>query len=188
MFSKLTQVTPTHINADTRAIGAPVHGGAGLSDLTTGGAFTSTTVDHTYVVKITTAGGTDHFEISVDGGAFGSSTAITGSAQTLGNGITITFAATTGHTLNDTWTITATAGVLITANALMNIAQNAVGTASTLYIYNGNGTTQTLVYQSATANWTAGRNDTLGYLLSNGSAYVVMAVTTTAADLIIGTN
>jgi len=51
------------------------------------------------------------FSWSEDGGSTWTATgvAITGAAQTLSNGVTITFAATTGHTLGDKWSFTATA-------------------------------------------------------------------------------
>ena len=57
-----------------------------------------------FVVKISTAAATDKFQVSLDGGStFGSETSITGSAQSIGRGISITFDNTTGHTLNDQW-------------------------------------------------------------------------------------
>ena len=56
-------------------------------------------------MKITTAGTPDKFKVSLDGGVTWTTaeTSITGTAQLIGNGIRITFAATTGHTLNDVW-------------------------------------------------------------------------------------
>lgn len=80
-------------------------GGSGLNDATYGGAET-TTVAHTYVVQIDATGTPDTFKWKVDSGSFTTGVAVTGSAQTLANGVTITFAATTGHTLNASWTAT----------------------------------------------------------------------------------
>ena len=136
--------TPTVIKAATASIGSPVHTvGTGLSDITSAGTFTDI-VDHVYTIKVTTAGATDAFEVSVDGGSFGSSTNMTGSAQTIGNGVTITFAATTGHTLNDQWTVTVSAGKVINPNsgqgrlgALHRIVVNAIGSGATIALYDG---------------------------------------------------
>jgi len=187
LLGKLSQVTPNFFNALTSVIGAVVQTtGSGLNDATSGGTSTAL-VDHVYNVKITTAGGTDHYELSTDGGAYGSSIALTGSAQTLANGVTITFAATTGHTLGDIFTITVTAGVAVAASTLMNIFEAAVGTTAEITIYNGTTSAGPIVYQGITANWSAGRNDSLGYLLSSGSAYVVITGSA-APTIIIGTN
>lgn len=57
-------------------------------------------------------GGADTFQYQIDGGAPAATIVpITGAAQSLGDGVTISFVNTTGHTLGDTWTITATQGV-----------------------------------------------------------------------------
>lgn len=88
-----------HVTASTQSVGT------GLSDLTPGGTHTYGT-DVLYTVKIDAAAATDTFTWSNDGGTTWEATgvAITGAAQTLENGVTVTFAATTGHTLADTWT------------------------------------------------------------------------------------
>jgi len=78
--------------------------GSGLNDMTAGGTFTGpTSLD--YRVQIDATGTPDTFEWSDDGGATWDATgvAITGGVQTLNNGVTITFAATTGHTLSNRW-------------------------------------------------------------------------------------
>ena len=97
------------INISTGNIGAVVFTGEGLKDATSGGLFTAA-ASLTYVVKIDGEAEPDTFKWSDDGGSTwdGETVAITGSAQTLNNGVTITFAATTGHTLNEYWTFTAT--------------------------------------------------------------------------------
>ena len=78
--------------------------GSGLDDLTYGGAYTGASVV-TYRVKIDLAAATDTFTWSDDGGSSWDATgvAITGSAQELNNGITVTFAATTGHVVDEYW-------------------------------------------------------------------------------------
>jgi hypothetical protein len=79
--------------------------GTGLDDATEGGTFTGT-ADATYEVEIDSmAPPPDSFKWRKDGGAYTELVSITGSAQTLSDGVTITFAATTGHDLGDEWTI-----------------------------------------------------------------------------------
>jgi len=77
--------------------------GSGLNDLTPGGTFSGTSITD-YIVQIDTAAGTDKFKWSSDGGTtYTANVSITGAAQTLSNGVTVNFGATTGHTLNDRW-------------------------------------------------------------------------------------
>lgn len=91
----------------TKAVNAVTFTGAGLNDATSGGTSTTEQV-LTYVVEIDGTGTPDTFKWSDDGGSTWDATtvAITGSAQTLNNGVTITFAATTGHTSGNKWTFT----------------------------------------------------------------------------------
>lgn len=57
-------------------------------------------------------GGADTFQYQIDGATpVATLVPITGVAQSLGSGITISFVNTTGHTLGDTWDITVTQGV-----------------------------------------------------------------------------
>jgi hypothetical protein len=74
----------------------------------------SGTAKTTYEVKITTAAGTDKFDwrkITRDDdgqktyGAWTSDVSITGSAQTLDSNVQVAFGATTGHALDDVWTV-----------------------------------------------------------------------------------
>jgi len=84
--------------------------GAGLDDLTSGGTFSADSADNVdYYVEIDGTGTPDTFKWSKDGGSTFEATtvAITGLAQTLDNGVTITFGATTGHTLADKWRFSA---------------------------------------------------------------------------------
>lgn len=80
--------------------------GSGLDDMSVSGAYTGSLSD-SYVVKIDAVGTPDTFKWSRDAGTTWVATgvAITGAVQTLEQGITVTFAATTGHTVNDLWTI-----------------------------------------------------------------------------------
>lgn len=78
--------------------------GAGLDDMSVSGVY-SGGGKLLYVVKIDAIGAPDTFKWSDDGGATWDATgvAVTGGAQLLNNGISVTFAATTGHTLNTQW-------------------------------------------------------------------------------------
>lgn len=78
--------------------------GTGLDDMATGGTFTGS-ADLDYRVEIDAKGSPDTFSWSASGGSTWNATgvAITGSAQTLNSGVTVTFGAATGHTLNDRW-------------------------------------------------------------------------------------
>ena len=87
---------------------SPVFTGAGLNDATGTQAYTGTdTSAQTYTVIIDGTGAPDTFKWQKGAGAFTAGVAITGSNQTLTDGVIIKFAATTGHTLNDQWVITA---------------------------------------------------------------------------------
>lgn len=83
--------------------------GTGLDDATSnsGNGVWGGTKDSVFTIEISVAGGTDSFKWKKDSGAFSGDIAITGAAQALSDGVTITFAATTGHTLTDQWTIDA---------------------------------------------------------------------------------
>lgn len=79
--------------------------GSGLDDVTYSGQYTHTTA-LVYRVKIDDEDSDpEKFTWSKDGGTswVASGVAITGSAQTLDNGVIVTFAATTGHTVDDYW-------------------------------------------------------------------------------------
>lgn len=92
-------------------IGTVTFAGSGLNDMTAQGTFNTTlTADIDYKVEIDGTGTPNTFKWSDDGGSTYDATlvAITGAAQTLNNGITVTFAATTGHTSGDYWTWTVT--------------------------------------------------------------------------------
>jgi hypothetical protein len=88
-------------------IEACVFVGTHLDDATSGGTYTGT-VSATYTIEIDSAGTPDTFKWKKNSGAWTSGVAITGSAQTLSDGVTITFGATTGHTATEYWTIQVT--------------------------------------------------------------------------------
>lgn len=78
--------------------------GSGLDDATSGGTYTGTNRS-VYTMEITATGTPDTIRWRENETDWVSGISITGSAQTLNKGVTVTFGATTGHTLNDVWTI-----------------------------------------------------------------------------------
>ena len=99
----------TFVDTNTMyTIGTPVFNGSGLDDLTVGTVFTHTEIV-TFVIQIDATGTPDTFKWMRTGGSWTTGVAITGSAQTLEYEFTITFAATTGHTLTDQWSVSITA-------------------------------------------------------------------------------
>ena len=92
---------------NTSCIGNPVFGGGILDDLNSGGAFTGL-IKVYFKVVIDSIGVTDTFKWSDTNGATWNATLvpITGLAQILSNGVTITFTNLTGHALEDNWFFT----------------------------------------------------------------------------------
>lgn len=91
------------------SINAPVFAGYGMNDLVTGTTATIT-VDGYYQVKIDTTGSPDTFMWSKDNGLTWdpANVAITAAvAQTLDEGVVITFGSGTGHSVEDVWSFTA---------------------------------------------------------------------------------
>lgn len=97
---ELIQLTDDGIHIEST-----VFDGTGLDDLTSGGAFTGAS-NLSFMIEIDAEGAPDTFKWSKDGGLTweASGVAITGSEQSLTEGVTIAFMASTGHTLNDKWT------------------------------------------------------------------------------------
>jgi hypothetical protein len=93
-------ITRVYVN-----ISAAVITGSGLDDCTSGGTYTGST-DSDFVITVSTAAATDKFTWAKDGGTPSAEIDMTGSAQVISEGFTVTFGATTGHTLADFWTIT----------------------------------------------------------------------------------
>ena len=89
--------------ASTSAIWGYAHqANAGSLTVTWGGTYTvglANTPAHYEVV----ATATDTFKWRKDGGSWTTGVSITGAAQTLSDGVTVTFSAATGATANDTW-------------------------------------------------------------------------------------
>ena len=83
------------------------YGSTGINDASVTGTYTGTT-DIRYIVEISSLGTPDSFRWSNDGGSnYSSEIPITGSAQTIENGIQVTFSNTTGHDTSDSWIISA---------------------------------------------------------------------------------
>ena len=79
---------------------------AGGSAYTTGAGKTTTHATCTgCTINITAVRATDTFKWKKNSGAYTTNVAMTGGAQTLSDGITMTFGTTTAHTLTNTWTI-----------------------------------------------------------------------------------
>ncbi|MFA5436813.1 MAG: hypothetical protein WC372_12315, partial [Candidatus Neomarinimicrobiota bacterium] len=106
-----TYTLPFTIPLDAGTIGHPAFTGAGVNDMFTSGTYASAN-SLTYVVEIDAEAIPDTFKWSDDGGSTWdvATVAITGSAQTLNNGVQIKFLATTGHTLGNKWTFVTTGG------------------------------------------------------------------------------
>lgn len=79
------------------------YAGSGLNDLSAGGTIDSGT-ENVFRIVITATGTPDTFKWKADDDEdYTTGVLITGGAQTLSEGLTITFLATTGHTLLDEW-------------------------------------------------------------------------------------
>lgn len=84
--------------------------GAGLNDVSADGASFTGKKEYSYALKVTTQADPDKFDWSDDGGVTWKGTAVTMVAATpiaLNRGITVTWTAKTGHTLNDVFEFTA---------------------------------------------------------------------------------
>ena len=110
-----------HGNWNYSSIGAVVFTGSGLNDATSAGTYTGTGGTNTYTIILDATGTPDTFKWKKNSGSFTTGVSITGSAQAIADGVTITFAATTGHTLNDQWVITVTADGWSLANDAWNL-------------------------------------------------------------------
>ena len=96
---------PTHGKlADVYRLRPNGFNGQGLNDMTWGTGFSgAATAD--YEVEIDAEATPDTFQWRKNGGGYTTGVAITGAAQTLDDGQTITFVATTGHEVGDRWSI-----------------------------------------------------------------------------------
>jgi hypothetical protein len=98
----------------TSYIGSVTFTGSGTNDMNNGGTFSGTS-NLTYCVQVDGTDTPDTFEWGTDPTCAtftgGTLVPMTGFAQTLSNGVTVTFAATTTHTIGDHWTFLATAAL-----------------------------------------------------------------------------
>lgn len=115
-----TPVEKLDING-VSSIGAISFTGGGLNDLTVGGTYIGGSIQN-FKIEIDTEGTPDKFKWSIDDGVNWIETAvsITGSSQALNyTGLTISFVATTGHTLGNSWSFVATP-----PNGVVNVSGN----------------------------------------------------------------
>ena len=106
-FVGLAEAAYTIKLSTVAAIGSATFVGAGLDDATSSGTF-SGELDETVSVKISTADTVDKFQWKLDAGEWSLEIEITGVAQELVDGVSITFTAVTGHTEGDVWTVACT--------------------------------------------------------------------------------
>ena len=101
--------TPTHGKLAALYVLRPNgFSGSGLNDFTWGtGATNAATAFYEVLIdgELSGGGGADTFKWRKNGGGWTATVDITGAAQTLDETQTLTFAATTGHTADDQWTI-----------------------------------------------------------------------------------
>jgi hypothetical protein len=97
-----------------------IFSGAGLNNVTPGGSYNGSATAY-YTVIIDGIGSPNTFKWKKNAGGFTTGVAITGSAQTLSDNVTVTFGTTTGYTLDDQWvvTITPTANVYLDNNGTL---------------------------------------------------------------------
>ena len=131
-IADLTNIDDGTIAAYTEAaIGAAAFTGAGLDDATITGNYNGTE-DASVRVEVETTGATDTFKVSFDGGSTWTLTAVdmTGAAQHVGNGVLVTWTATTGHTATDRYDFTVTTTSVTVEN--LAVTGNVYATASIL--------------------------------------------------------
>jgi microcystin-dependent protein len=96
-------MTPDIDNIDT-VVGITFTG-TGVNDCTAGGPYVGSSAGSIFHVEIDGVASPNTFAWSKDGGSVTAGVAITGSAQILIEGVAVTFAVTTGHTLTDSWDV-----------------------------------------------------------------------------------
>ncbi len=75
--------------------------GTGINDALFSGTYTGSPNPGTFAARISVSGAPDSFQWQENGGAWSGDVIITGSSQSLADGISITFVNTTGHTVGD---------------------------------------------------------------------------------------
>lgn len=145
-----------------KSIGSVVFTGAGLNDATSKGIYTGSTAPATYTIIIDHTGTPDSFKWKKDSGIYTEDVVMTGSEQTLSDGVKILFTATTGHTATNQWVIsvntwTALAGDGIIVSSINDVLDSCVAEGD-LYLVNKDipsryilGTDGTTVTTSTTA-------------------------------------
>lgn len=99
----------TTITKSSSSIDTATFTGTGLNDLVSGGSFTGTESINYEVMIDDATSSPNTFKWSIDGGLtfIATGVAISGTAQTLNNGVTIQFTNLIGHSLGDKWDFTA---------------------------------------------------------------------------------
>lgn len=111
-------MTPDEDNVTT--LTSNVFTGTGVNDCTESGAYLGAAVA-VFTIQIDGVATPDTFKWKKDGGAWTTGVAITGVAQTISEGLIVTFAVTTGHTLNDIWAITVQPPARVNLDTLGNL-------------------------------------------------------------------
>lgn len=93
--------------------------GSGLDDITAGGIYTGTDVD-TYTITVDATGTPDTFTWAVDGTNVATTVSMSTSAVTLQDGVTVLWAANTGHDSSDVWTFTVGQTPYVSSNSWTN--------------------------------------------------------------------
>jgi len=106
----ISPTAPTNLQAMlwTCTVPSVAFTGSGLNDASSGGTCTANTASLYEVVIDSAVASPDTFKWRKDGGSWTTGVSMTGSPQTLTDGVTITFKATDGHTLTDAWAIATT--------------------------------------------------------------------------------
>ena len=146
LFSVMALGSPEQINiygsqnpVKTGNIGTSAYTGSGLNDLTfSRAAWSNAAYNQHYQIQITASGTPDVFEWRQQtfGGAYGSYTtgvSIVAGAMSIADGLTITFAATTGHTVGNIWDIYIMDAPYSTGAVLMISHTGHFGCAGTFY-------------------------------------------------------
>lgn len=101
-FPNYTDAGPHEVPEIT--VDPAIHIGTGRNDLEVSGTCTSA-AEVTFTIEIDQTATPDTFKFRKDNGAPTTGVAITGAAQALSDGVSIRFAATTGHVLGDKWIV-----------------------------------------------------------------------------------
>jgi hypothetical protein len=189
----------TSLATNPYIISSAVFTGVGLNDATAGGTYTGT-VTATYTVIIdASASSPDTFKWKKNSGSFTTGVSMTAGAHTLSDGITITFAATDGHTVNDQWVITVTVYTdpadLLLHHFEGSTARNYMLIHGNLFYINGSAITKTdasaftngVLTHGVTAGskaWMTNSTDNLKYTTIAGSITVPTGVPASARDRI----